>query len=287
MTMDATGACELDGLSPESFARLAEYITRELGIKMPESKLATVQSRLFRRVRDLGLNSVEEYGAYLFSSSNQAEREQFINAITTNKTDFFREPAHFDFLVRAALPELSRNLIPNSCRLLRVWSAGCSSGKEAYTLAMVLNEYASGRPGFDFTILGTDVSTRVLEQARNGIYTEADMVPVPVEFRRKYILRSRKTSERLVRIVPGLRRKSEFCQLNFMDQSYHVQGLFDIVFFRNVLIYFDRPTQEAVVNKICKSLAPRGYLFVGHSESLTGLQVPLRQVQTSIFRKIR
>jgi chemotaxis protein methyltransferase CheR len=244
-----------------------------------------VQSRLLRRVRDLGLHSVEQYGEYFFALANGGEREQFINAITTNKTDFFREPAHFDFLTSTALPALARAGAGSFGGCLKVWSAGCSSGQEPYTLAMVLSEYALARPGFDYAILATDISTKVLEQARSGIYPEPQIAPVPPELRRKYLWRSRNRADALVRIVPELRRRITFHQLNFMDGDYRIRDIFDVVFFRNVLIYFDRPTQEAAIDKICRNLAPGGYLFVGHSESLAGLDVPVEPVHTTVFRK--
>jgi chemotaxis protein methyltransferase CheR len=281
-TIPDAESCEL---SPESFARMAQFITNEVGIKMPDSKLTMVNSRMLRRVRELGLNSVEEYAEYFFASSHAEEREQFINAITTNKTDFFREPAHFDFLTRVAIPALVPSALSRFGRPLKAWSAGCSSGEEPYTLAMVLSEYALGHPGFDFAILGTDISTKVLEQARTGVYQESQIAPVPQALLRKYVWRSRNSAEALVRIVPELRRKLRLHQLNFMDVDYAIQDTFDVVFFRNVMIYFDRPTQEAVINKMCRHLAPGGYLFVGHSESLAGLNIPVKLVQTSIFQK--
>ncbi len=281
-TTDSAGTAEL---SRKNFARFAEFITSELGIKMPESKLTMVQSRLLRRVRELQLNSVEQYSQYFFTSSNAEEREHFINAITTNKTDFFREAEHFDFLTRVALPSLGRTAGYRPGSRLRVWSAGCSSGEEPYTLAMVLNEYALAQPGFDFAILGTDISTRVLNLAREGIYQESQTVPVPPELRRKYLWQGRDKSQRLVRVVPELRRKVTFHRLNFMDENYGIRDMFDLVFFRNVLIYFDKPTQEAVINKICRNLVPGGYFFAGHSESLAGLDTDLSCLQTAVFRK--
>jgi len=283
--MNTTVSAEARELSPESFARLAKYITGELGIKRPESKVTMVQSRLLRRVRELGLSSVEQYSEYFFASSNAAEREQFINAITTNKTDFFREPTHFNFLIRKALPSLdsTRGRLLNWH--LKVWSAGCASGEEPYTLAMVLSEHALERPSFDYSILGTDISTKVLDQARSGIYQESEIVPLPPDLRRKYVWRSRSNSESLVRVVPELRRKITLHPLNFMDDDYRIRDMFDVVFFRNVMIYFDRPTQELVINKICRNLAPGGYLFVGHSESLAGLDIPVKLIETSVFRK--
>jgi chemotaxis protein methyltransferase CheR len=272
-------------LSPASFARFARFITAELGIKMPESKLTMVQSRLLRRVRDLHMQSVEQYAEYFFASSSTDEREHLINAITTNKTDFFREPQHFAFLRDVVLPEVSRAALSRSLRV-KAWSAGCSSGEEPYTLAMVLAEYASRFPGFDFVILGTDISTKVLSRARRGVYPESQILPVPPEFRRSYLLRARNGADHLARIVPELRRKVSLHQLNLMDNDYGIKDVFDAVFFRNVMIYFDKSTQEAVINKICRNLAPGGYLFVGHSESLAGLDIPVKQVETTIYRKL-
>jgi len=271
-------------LSPGSFARLAHFITGELGIRMPESKLTMVESRLLRRVRDLGMQSVEQYAEHFFASSSREEREHLINAITTNKTDFFREPQHFAFLRDVVLPEMTRAANRRTIRL-KAWSAGCSSGEEPYTLAMVLAEYASRFPGFDFAILGTDISTKVLNGARAAVYRESQILPVPAHFRRKYLLRGRSKVERLARVVPELRRKVSLHQLNLMDDDYGIKEVFDVVFFRNVMIYFDKNTQEAVLRKICRNLASGGYLFAGHSESLAGLDIPVRQVQTAIYRK--
>ena len=269
-------------LSRQSFEKLAQFITCELGIKMPESKLTMVQSRLLRRVRELGMNSVEQYSEYFFSCAAK-ERDHLINAITTNKTDFFREPEHFDYLVRTVLPAVNR--ATGGLRQVKVWSAGCATGEEPYTLAMVLSEYARRQRGFDFAILATDVSPKVLAQAHKGIYREELIHPVPVELRRKYLLRSKDNHSGLVRVVPRLRERISFSRLNFMDTSYGVKDLFDVVFFRNVLIYFEKDTQEVVVNKLCRHLATDGYLFLGHSESLAGHDVPLRTVGNSIFRK--
>lgn len=274
---------EMVALSPTSFARFARYITGELGIKMPQTKLALVQSRLLRRVRELRLQSIEQYAEYFFASSGAEEREHFINAVTTNKTDFFREPQHFAFLTDVVLPEWGR--ASRGVRRFKAWSAGCSSGEEPYTLAMVLAEYARRQSGFDFAILGTDISTTVLARAREGVYSQSQILPVPPEIRKKYLLRGRNRAEPLARVIPELRRRVSFHQLNFMEGDYGIRDTFDVIFFRNVMIYFDRSTQEAVINRICRNLAPGGYLFAGHSESLAGLDIPLRPVATSIYRK--
>jgi chemotaxis protein methyltransferase CheR len=285
-TQDLNSAPSVDivELSQASFERFASFITSELGIKMPESKSALVQSRLFRRIRDLRMASVDQYCEYFFNSSNSEERQHFINAITTNKTDFYREPEHFRYLRDVVLPAAS-HAVGRAGERFKAWSAGCSSGEEPYTLAMVLAEYASRQSGFDFAILGTDISTRVLAGARNAIYVKSQILPLPPELTRKYLLRSRNNAEGLARVVPDLRRKVSFHQLNFMDGDYGIKDIFDVIFFRNVMIYFDRSTQEAVLNKMCRNLAPGGYLFAGHSESLAGLDIPLHAVKASIYRK--
>lgn len=280
-----TTADELDRrprLSQAGFTRLAQFITAELGIKMPEQKLTMVESRLLRRVRELGLKSLDEYASYFFDAPAAEERDHLINSITTNKTDFFREPGHFEYLTGVAIPSLGKR--PGAP--LKVWSAGCSSGEEVYTLAMVLSEYGATRPEFRFGILGTDISTRVLDRARAGIYSSEDVAPIAPELRRKYLWRSRNAAEPLARVAPALRQTVSFHRLNLMEPHYGVRDTFDAIFFRNVMIYFDRPTQEAVLNKLCRHLAPGGYLFVGHSESLSGLDCPVVSVRASVFRKV-
>ena len=273
-------------MTPESFQRFAVFITGELGIKMSENKVPMLQSRLMRRLRQLGLASLEEYQTYLFESPNaEEERVQFIDAVTTNKTDFFREPHHFDYLVKTALPALKRTYGGGPSWKFRLWCAGCSSGEEPYTQSMVLAEYARDHDGFDHEILATDISTRVLEHARLGIYDESRVDPVPLALRHKYLLRSKDSARALVRVVADLRRKVSFHRLNFMDDDYRVKDQFEVIFFRNVMIYFDKPTQEKVINKLCRNLRPGGYLFVGHSESLAGLRIPVESVASAVFRK--
>ena len=272
-------------LSLQNFEQFADLITRRLGIRMSEAKRTMLQGRLTCRIRQLRLAGFEQYLQCLLHSPD-AEREfvHFTDAVTTNKTDFFREPQHFEYLANHALPSLDRS--PHSpCWMAKVWCAGCSSGEEAWTLAMVLSEYAGRRRGFDFSILATDISTRVLACAHQATYPRTLAEPVPAPWRSRYLFSSRDASHRLVRIVPELRRKVTFERLNFMDRAYGVGAAFDAVFFRNVMIYFDKPTQEAVVNRICGHLRSGGYLFVGHSESLAGLNVPLRQAAIAVYRK--
>jgi chemotaxis protein methyltransferase CheR len=273
-------------LDRSRFSRLAALITRELGIRMPPAKVPMLETRLQRRLRELGLRSVEDYERYLFDPAHaDHELVHFLDLATTNKTDFFREPQHLDYLVDTALPTLRAKGASDHCRL---WSAGCSTGQEAYTLAIVLAEYAlRDAPGFSYSILATDVSQRALDQARTATYAESQLAPIALELRKRHLLRSKDRRRALVRIAPQLRAKVRFARLNFMDREYRVRDEFDVIFFRNVMIYFDKPTQEAVMQKLCRNLRQGGYVFIGHSESLAGLDLPLKAVANSVFRKVR
>jgi chemotaxis protein methyltransferase CheR len=272
-------------LSDREFEQFAHLITERLGIRMAEGKRTMLEGRLARRIRQLKLSSFEQYRRYLFHPANEeSEFVHFADVVTTNKTDFFREPTHFDYLAGAALPTLGRSSRTHSWAA-KVWCAGCSSGEEAWTLAMVMSEHGAKNPEFDFSILATDISTRVLVRAREAVYSHAVVEPVPLALRKRYLLSSRDASLKLVRVAPELREKVSFDRLNFMDRTYDVKTTFDVIFFRNVMIYFSKSTQEAVVNRLCARLRPGGYLFVGHSESLAGLSVPLRQVALAIYRR--
>ncbi|HEY5973411.1 MAG TPA: protein-glutamate O-methyltransferase [Geobacteraceae bacterium] len=274
------------GMSEQEFRRFSSFIYRLCGIKMPHSKKTMLEARLQKRLRVLGLTSFEEYAAYLFSPVGQ-ERElpAMIDVVTTNKTEFFREPAHFDYLVGSALPQLMADYHTGLRRSLAVWSAGCSSGEEAYTLAMVLSEFAEQVPGFRFDILATDISTKVLDMARLAIYEERVIEQVTPPLRHKYFLRSKNKAQRQVRVVPHIRSRVSFERVNFMEEDYGVARAMDIIFCRNVIIYFDKETQQNFLRRLCNHLVPGGYLFLGHSETLSGLDVPLVQIASTIYRK--
>ncbi|MBI5826634.1 MAG: chemotaxis protein CheR [Deltaproteobacteria bacterium] len=279
----------LTQMSPKDFNRLSAFIQSELGIKMPGSKRPLLESRLQKRLRSLGMGSFGEYCDFLFSPDGlNAELVHMIDLVTTNKTDFFREPQHFEYLLNYALPELVRTWGAGLKKSLVIWSAGCSSGEEPYTLAMVLSEFAQRHPGlgFDFSIIATDISTRVLQAASKGIYHEERITPVPVELRRRHLLRSRDNSAGLVRISPELRERVRFRRLNFMDDDFGFREQLDIIFCRNVIIYFDKETQKRLFEKFCECLGPGRYLCIGLSETLNGLDLPLVKVASSIYRKI-
>jgi chemotaxis protein methyltransferase CheR len=274
-------------LTNGDFQRLGRYIYDTCGIRMPPVKKSMLESRLQKRLRSLGMASFAEYCAYLFSAEGQEqEAVLMIDLVTTNKTDFFREAEHFSYLEDKVLPEWSESHPEALQWPFRVWSAGCSSGEEPYTLAMVLQNFAERSSGFDFRVTGTDISTRMLDSARLAVYREERIAAVSPEFRTKYLLRSRAREERLVRIVPFLRSRVKFFPLNFMDDDFGFREQFDVIFCRNVIIYFDRPTQEAFLGRLCRQLAMGGHLFLGHSETLSGYSLPLKAVHPTVYRKL-
>lgn len=270
-------------LTEKEFRRFSTLIEGVCGIKMPDVKKHMLESRLRKRLRILDMRSFRDYYEFLTSpEGRQTEMVPMIDAVTTNKTDFFREPAHFDYLTKKVLPELLPTMTSNRVKL---WSAGCSSGEEPYTLAMILSEYVRLREHFNFSILATDICTSVLEAAHRGVYEEEKIDPIPLEMRKRYLLRSKDRNRKIVRIAPELRSLIAFRRLNFLDSNYGIQDRMQIIFCRNVLIYFDRPTQEKVINNFCRHLQPGGHLFLGHSETINGLDVPLVQVNSTIYRK--
>ncbi len=275
-------------LSKQDFLNLSSFIYSNLGIKMPEKKSTMLVGRLNKRLRALGLANFKEYCNFLFSPEGlEEELVHLINAVTTNKTDFFREPGHFSYLTQKALPELQglRRLEPRW--KLKVWSAGCSTGEEPYTLAMVLADIQAGQQNFDYEILATDISTKVLDIARRAVYPTERIQPIEPIFRKKFLLKGRNRQNPQVRIVPELRKKIRFGRLNFMDDDFGLPEKVDIIFCRNVIIYFDKQTQEKLMLKFCRYLNEGGYLFLGHSESLHGYTTPLVQVAPTIYRKLR
>ena len=271
-------------ISNPDMGRLRTLIYTQSGINLSPEKKTMLELRLRPRLRLLAMNSYREYCDYVFSTRGQREEiVPLLDAVSTNKTDFFREPGHFEYLTQKALPEIMQ--ANASGRPLLIWSAGCSSGEEPFTLAMVLSEYARTHPGLRFRVLATDLCTTVLEKARVAVFNAEVTAPVPAELRRKYFLRSRETTSKQMRIVPELRSLVEFRRLNFMDSDYGLKEKADVIFCRNVIIYFDRATQENILQKLTHQLAPGGTIFLGHSETLSGVDVPLVSVGPSTYRK--
>jgi chemotaxis protein methyltransferase CheR len=274
-------------LTDEDFDRFSKLIYDQCGIKLPPHKRSMLEARLRKRLRAHNLYTFEDYADLIFARGESTEElVKLIDVVTTNKTDFFREPAHYDYLMKSALPFLVESFGSGIDQPLRVWSAGCSTGKEPYTLAMVLKEYQSVTADFRFDILGTDISTDVLERAVQGIYPAAKAEPIPSALKKKYLLKSKDPDNHTVRITPGLRALVRYRRLNFMDDDFGFREPFDIIFCRNVIIYFDRPTQERLLTKLVNNLAAGRYIFLGHSETLLGLNLPLKQMAPSVYRRI-
>jgi chemotaxis protein methyltransferase CheR len=271
-------------LTGKEFQKLSQYVNSGFGIKLPESKKVMVQSRLMKRLRVLQMDSYSAYLEYVFSDEGKkGEMVHMIDAITTNKTDFFRERVHYDFLSNSVLKDF---IAPSGIRKINFWSAGSSSGEEAYSLAITLEEFAAKQGRLNYNIVGTDLSTDILKKATTAIYTEQRIEDISLALKKKYFLRSSDPLHRTVRVVPELREKVQFRYLNFMDSDYRMPETFDVVFCRNVLIYFERDVQEAVINKLCRSLRSGGYFFLGHSESIMQMNVPLKQIKPTIFKKV-
>lgn len=270
-----------DCFSAADYRRLADFIHASSGIKMPTSKKTFLEGRLRKQLHLRGYKSFKEYCHYVFDEGGLVEEETaLIDAVTTNKTDFFREPHHFEFLTREGLPQLA-DRGRGIHHPLRVWSAGCANGAETYTIAMVCHDFAQRTPRFHFDVLGSDICVSALNDAARAIYPHAMIAPVPMKMRRRYLLRDEEQDE--VRIVPELRRMVSFAYINLIDPDYRLRQPMDIVFCRNLLIYFDKQTQLTVLQRLCRNLKVGGYLILGHSESATGLDLPLRSVASTVF----
>jgi chemotaxis protein methyltransferase CheR len=273
-------------LSDADFRRLSGFIESELGIRMPDTKRIMLESRLQKRLRRFGFDSYKRYVDYVFSDEGrESELINMIDAVTTNKTDFFREAEHFQYLVDRILPAAEERDGAGIARPLSIWSAGCSTGEEPYTIAMVLEERRCAEPAFGYRIFASDLSTQVLDKAREAVYEESKAAVVPMSFKKKYMLRSKSKDEGLVRMKPEIRARVSFARINFMDDSYPVSEVFDVVFCRNVIIYFERRVQEAILKKLCAHIRPGGWLILGHSETLTGMNMPLRSVAPTIYAR--
>lgn len=270
-------------MSKEDFMVFSDYIYSRYGIKMPEIKRVMLQGRLLKRIRELGMHSYSEYKEYFFSSEGQEkELYDFLSVVTTNKTDFFRESVHFDYLASDVLPEL----LKDGKKLVKIWSAACSSGEELYTISIVLHEFMEKHPEFGYNILGTDISNNVMDKAVKGVYAEKTIDVIPLSLKKKYFFRSKDRHNPTVRVSPELQKNISLKYLNLMDNQYDIKEMYDVIFCRNVLIYFDRETQEKVINKLCRHLVSGGYLFIGHSESVANMQVPLKNIKPTIFKRI-
>ena len=266
--------CEL---TPRQFTRITEVLHEHAGIRMREGKEGLVRARLTKRLRKLGLADFDAYLDYIEKEPSKKEFAEMIDALTTNKTSFLREATHFDFLRDSVFPTISGPV--------RIWSAGCSSGEEPYTLAMLCSEAFADIATRDVRILATDISHRVLAHAKAAAYPAEIMSDVPAPWLQKYWTRKADANGRPVfEAQNSLRRLVHFAKLNLMER-WPMQGPFDAILCRNVMIYFDKATQQQLVERYWQLLRPGGHLFVGHSESLTGLAHKFRYVQPAVYVK--
>ncbi|MBU1329617.1 MAG: protein-glutamate O-methyltransferase CheR [Gammaproteobacteria bacterium] len=268
-------ACTPSALSDREFEQFQRLIHQIAGIHLSDAKKPLVAGRLSKRLRSLGMASYGEYFKRL--SKDTAELQTCVDLLTTNETYFFREPKHFDFLRE----QLSKpGAIPNG-RPLRIWSGACSSGEEPYTLALLLADILGERP---WEILASDISQRILDRARTGVYDLEDGQNIPRHLLIKHCLRGIDDNVGRMMVAPALRKRIRFEQIN-LNTALPDHGLFDTIFLRNVMIYFNAETKRQVVSRLIKHLRPGGYFFVSHSESLNGVDDTLKLVKPSIYRK--
>lgn len=273
-------------LNEKQFKHIASYIESTVGIKMPIEKKLMMQSRLNSRLKSLNFPNFEEYINFVFSKTPEAEVElvKLVDAMTTNLTEFFREPAHFDYLTDIVLPKYAKEDRTN----IKLWSVGCSSGQEPYTLSIVMSEYLRKNQTSirDFSVLASDVSTRVLKKGINAVYEIDTITNLPLDLKKRYFLKGKNQFHNEVRIKPELRKHVKFMHLNVMNEDFGFRDTMQIIFCRNMLIYFDKPTQENVINKFLRYLEPGGYLFLGHSETIFGMDLPFKSVAPTVFQRV-
>lgn len=264
-------------ITQAEFEQFRALMHQAAGVDLPPQKISLVSGRLARRLRALGLASFGDYHRLVSSAGARDEFERMVDLLTTHETYFFREPKHFDFLADSVLPALGRTRTP------RFWSAASSSGEEAYSLAMVLADRLGGEAPWE--VFGSDISREVVEKARGGVYAMNRIDGIPPDYLRRYCLRGVGSRDGTLQVDEALRRRVRFAQVNLNGNLAGV-GEFDVVFLRNVLIYFDLPTKRRIVERIVRQLRPGGWLFIGHSESLNGLDLGLRQERPTIYRRM-
>jgi chemotaxis protein methyltransferase CheR len=263
-------------LSEKQFRKISDLVYRHCGINLKDGKEALVKARLMKRFRAIGIDSVEAYLDIIESRAGERELNQMIDAMTTNKTSFFREIEHFNFLRDTVLPQLKGFR-------MRFWSAACSSGEEPYSLAMLLREHLKDVERKDVLILATDISRRMLDKGMNASYPEGSLKELPATYIKKYFIKSRHDMG-TYQVVDNVRAMVRLAHLNLMG-PWPMKGPFNVIFCRNVMIYFDRPTQQQLINRFWELIESGGYLFVGHSEGLSAISHNFKYVRPATYRK--
>lgn len=273
-------------LSDREFETFSGLIVTSTGITLGPHKRALLQARLGGRLRSLGLTTFSDYRRVLDEQGPTSEEfVRFVNAVTTTKTAFFREARHCAYLAERWVPQTLGKATAGGQRIIRIWSAACSTGEEPYTIALTLTDALKGATGWDVRILASDINTDVLEHAAAGIYDLEDVRPIPPAVVRRHFLRGRGASTGLVRLRPALRGLVTFRRINLVEEGWPIRTRFDVIFCRNVLIYFDRPTQQRVLGRLLGFLKDGGILILGHSEGVHGTVSGLRHISGTIYHK--
>jgi chemotaxis protein methyltransferase CheR len=274
----------IDGeMSGTDFERFRRIVYDAAGIALGDGKRELLRARLCKVMRRRGIRTFGEYLKIVEADTTGDEITDLLDAVSTNVTSFFREGDHFRFVEEVVLPEIRASREAHPEKKIRVWSAGCSTGEEPYTIAITLLEAVDGGKGWDIRILATDLSSRVVETARNGVYPKEKLNGVPPALLSRYFQPENGGSGNLYRVNPALRSRITFARLNLLEE-YPFRGPFDFIFCRNVMIYFDKPTQKALVDRFARYLSEGGYLFLGHAESLNGVSQSFRFVRPSVYR---
>lgn len=272
-------------ISEQEFDLFRRLIYDKSGINLNPTKRNLLQTRLTKRLHHLKCESFSQYYRYIRNDPAGEELVSMLNAISTNLTKFFREEEHFNFLNNIVLPELISRKHKNGERRLRAWSAGCSSGEEPYSLGITILTHIETPLTWDLKILATDISTDILGKASDGIYEEEKINVMPKDLLSEFFLKGSGEYDDYYKVKPVLRDIVTFRRLNLIDGTYPFKGRFDFIFCRNVMIYFDKKTQEGIVNRFHNYLEEGGYLFIGHSESLNGVKSPFKYVRPAVYRK--
>jgi len=273
-------------ISGREFQQFQQLIYREAGIWLSPAKVALLTGRLARRLRHHGLKTFTAY--YALVSESAEERVQMLDAISTNETHFFREAQHFELLESEIFPQWVRDVDEGRRnRKIRVWSAGCSTGQEPYSLAMTLLAHFPAAAGWEIEIIATDLSTRVLSVAKKGIWPAKGASEIPIEYLKAFMLKGVGEQTGQIKAAPELRSLVKFHRVNLNSSAYPFVGTFDLIFCRNVLIYFDERSQDSIVRRIVSFLSPSGYFFVGHAESLHRMGDILSTYVPTVYRSAR
>lgn len=271
-------------LSDKDFHNISKIVYEHCGINLHTGKRELVRARLAKRLRQLGIRTFSDYINYTLNDPTGHEFTALIDSISTNLTSFFRENQHFEYLEKIFYPEMIAKKRSKSDFRIRAWSAGCSSGEEPYTIAITLLDMLEGQGRWDVKILASDISTQMLERAKKGVYDNSRIAPVSPQQRKKYLTLKKIDSEDCFEVKQQLRDIIAFVNLNLMTE-WPIKGPIDFIFCRNVMIYFDKLTQERLVNRYWDLLDHGGLLFTGHSESLTGIEHKFKYIQPTIYAK--